>query len=164
MTLPMNAPPRTASSRPRGLRALAARLGACVVLAAPAIGAGGCHAHHAPPAASVPATKPPHERAAQTDIPVASAPDGLMKPGAETKLQERLHAKGLLGPGPYADHLDDRTRAALRTFQEKEGLPATGLPSYETVQRLGLDLDTIFLAARRPPGASPPPSPSHPSE
>jgi peptidoglycan hydrolase-like protein with peptidoglycan-binding domain len=110
---------------------------------------GGCvHAHHAPPPTSVPATKPDHEHAAQTDIPVASTPQGLMKEGAEKKLQERLREKGLLEPAQCTGRLDPDTRAALRRFQKSQGLPATGLPSYETVDRLGLDLDTIFYSRR----------------
>jgi len=107
-------------------------------------GAGCLHAHQAPQPAEVPATKPDHERAAETRIPVASTPQGLMREGAEKKLQERLRDKGLLAANQLSGQLDPDTRAALRTFQKQEGLPTTGLPSYETVDRLGLDLDTIF--------------------
>lgn len=109
-------------------------------------GAGCLHAHQAPPAASVPATKPDHERAAETGIPVASTPQGLMREGAEKKIQERLREKGLLGADDHSGQLDPDTRAALRTFQKREGLPTTGLPSYETVDKLGLDLDAIFYS------------------
>ncbi len=38
--------------------------------------------------------------------------------------------------------LDPKTREALSRFQKHEGLPPTGLPSYETVRHLGLDLDS----------------------
>jgi len=107
-------------------------------------GAGCLHAHHAPPPASVPATKPDHERAAETGIPVASTPQGLMREGAEKKIQQRLRDKGFLGADQVTGQLDPDTRAALRTFQKHEGLPTTGLPSYETVDKLGLDLDAIF--------------------
>jgi peptidoglycan hydrolase-like protein with peptidoglycan-binding domain len=107
-------------------------------------GAGCLHAPHAPQPAEVPATKPDHERAAETRIPVASTPQGLMREGAEKKIQERLRDKGLLAATQISGQLDPDTRAALRTFQKKEGLPTTGLPSYETVDRLGLDLDAIF--------------------
>jgi len=106
----------------------------------------GCHAHHAPPASAVPATKPDHERAAETGIPVASTPQGLMREGAEKKIQQRLHEKGLLATDERSGQLDPDTRAALRTFQKRENLPTTGLPSYETVDKLGLDLDEIFYA------------------
>lgn len=117
--------------------------------------AGGCaHAHQAPPAAEVPATKPDHERALETGIPVASTPQGLMREGAEKKLQERLHAKGFLSTDQYSGQLDPDTRAALRTFQKSQHLPTTGLPSYETVDRLGLDLDAIFYTRQRPAAPS----------
>ena len=106
--------------------------------------AGCVHAHHAPPPAAVPATKPDHERVAETGIPVASTPQGLMREGAEKKIQERLRDKGLLGADQCSGQLDPDTRAALRTFQKREGLPTTGLPSYETIDKLGLDLDEIF--------------------
>jgi len=115
-----------------------------LVLGCLALATSGCHAHHAPPATTVPATKPDHERAAETGIPVASTPQGLMRDGAEKKIQQRLHEKGLLATDERSGQLDPDTRAALRTFQKREGLPTTGLPSYETIDKLGLDLDEIF--------------------
>jgi len=82
--------------------------------------------------------KSDHEPGAETGIPVASTPQGLMREGAERRIQERLHT------------LDAETRAALRAFQKSQGLPATGLPSYETVDHLGLELDAIFHSTPRP--------------
>jgi hypothetical protein len=115
-------------------------------------GLGACaHTHQAPPAAAAPATKPDHEPAAETGIPVASTPQGLMREGAPLKLQERLRAKGLLLRAEQCNgQLDDDTREALRQFQKSEGLPTTGLPSYETVEHLGLDLDVVFHATPHP--------------
>lgn len=122
-----------------------------LVLSCVALFCGACvHAHQAPPPTSVPATKPDHERAAETGIPVASTPQGLMREGAEKKLQERLRDKKLLSADQRSGQLDPDTRAALRRFQKQEGLPTTGLPSYETVDKLGLDLDTIFYTHVRP--------------
>jgi len=69
-----------------------------------------------------------------------------MRDGAESKLQERLRAKDLLPAGHRTGQLDADTREALRRYQKRAGLPATGLPSYETVRSLGLPLETIFLA------------------
>jgi hypothetical protein len=112
---------------------------------------GAClHTHAAPAAATVPATKPDHERAVETGLAVASSPQGLMQPGAERRLQERLRAKGLLREEQCNGQLDGDTRAALRQFQKSEGLPTTGLPSYETVDHLGLDLDQIFHTTEHP--------------
>jgi len=95
-------------------------------------------------------TKPDHEPGAETGIPVASTPQGLMRDGAERRIQERLHARGLLDSDDRSGVLDGETRAALRAFQKSQGLPVTGLPSYETVDHLGLDLDAIFHSTPRP--------------
>lgn len=113
---------------------------------------GACaHTHQTPPPpAAVPPTKPDHELAAETGIPVASTPQGLLQEGAEKKIQARLHARHLLETDQQSGQLDNDTRAALRKFQKAEGLPTTGLPSYETVKHLGLDLDTIFHTTRHP--------------
>ena len=116
---------------------------AFLVLAA---GMGSCLHPHAqpPPPSAVPATKPEHELGAETGTPVASTPQGLMHDGAERKIQERLRAKGLLGKDQVSGRLDMPTQEALRDFQKSKGLPTTGLPSYETVEQLGLDLASIY--------------------
>jgi len=114
-------------------------------------GTGGCaHPRSAPSPRAVPATKPDHELAVETGIPVASTPQGLMQPDAATKLQERLTEKGLMRAEQRSGQLDAATMAALRTFQASEGLPATGLPSYETIEHLDLSLDAIFHPASSP--------------
>lgn len=105
------------------------------------------HVHEPPPSpAAVPATKPDHEHGAETGLTVSSTPQGLMRDGAESKLQERLRAKDLLPAGHRTGQLDADTREALRRYQKRAGLPATGLPSYETVRSLDLPLEAIFLA------------------
>jgi peptidoglycan hydrolase-like protein with peptidoglycan-binding domain len=110
-----------------------------------AVAAGCAHTHAPPPApAAVPPTKPDHEQAAETGLTMASTPQGLMRDGAEERLQARLRAKRLLPAGHHTGQLDAETREALRRYQKSEGLPATGLPSYETVRHLDLDLDSIF--------------------
>jgi peptidoglycan hydrolase-like protein with peptidoglycan-binding domain len=125
-------------------------------LASALLGAGavanGCAHTHAPPAppGAVPPAKPDHELGAETGIPVARTPQGLMRDGAEKRIQDRLRARGLLSADQCTGQLDDDTRGALRTFQKSQGLPTTGLPSYETVDHLGLDLDAIFHATPRP--------------
>lgn len=114
--------------------------------------ANGCAHTHAPPsaAAAVPPSKPDHELAAETGIPVASTPQGLMRDGAETKIQQRLRARGFLNAAQCTGQLDADTRQALRVFQKQEGLPTTGLPSFETVDHLGLELDAIFHTTAHP--------------
>lgn len=114
-------------------------------------GAGCVHARATPPPPeAIAPTKPDHERAVETGIPVASTPQGLLREGAEKRIQTRLHAKGLLRSEQVTGQLDNDTRLALRKFQKSEGLPTTGLPSYETVERLGLNLDHIFHTTPRP--------------
>lgn len=103
-----------------------------------------------PPPAAVAPTKPDHEYASETGIPVASTPQGLLRNGAEERIQRRLEAQRLLTESQRTGRLDEATRNALRTFQRKEGLPTTGLPSYETVDHLGLKLDDIFHSVARP--------------
>lgn len=115
-----------------------------------AASAGCLHTHSAQPPAAVSATKPDHELAAETDVPVASTPQGLMHDGGEKRIQERLHAKGLLGAEDCTGAFNAHTRDALRAFQKAEGLPTTGLPSYETVEHLGLDLATVFRTTAHP--------------
>lgn len=105
------------------------------------------HVHEPPPPpAAVPATKPDHEHGAETGLTIASTPQGLMREGAEGRIQERLRAKDLLPASHRTGQLDADTREALRRHQQRAGLPATGLPSYETIRSLGLPLDAIFLA------------------
>jgi peptidoglycan hydrolase-like protein with peptidoglycan-binding domain len=115
------------------------------------LGAGCAHTHATPPPpAAVPPTKPDHEQAAETGIPISSTPHGILQDGAETKIQHRLQDKGFLHGEQTEGQLDPQTREALRKFQKREGLPPTGLPSYETVRHLGLDLDSIFNTVAHP--------------
>jgi hypothetical protein len=78
-------------------------------------------------------------------VPVATAPDVLLKPGAEDKIRERLAA------GSYVDRDDKESAGALRQgirrFQKEHDLPATGVADHETVKRLGLDPNQIFRQA-----------------
>ena len=75
-------------------------------------------------------------------VPVATAPDALLVPGAEREIRERLIAGGYLAAD--ADKSNGATRAAVRKFQKAQDLPATGVPDAETVKRLGLDPDKTF--------------------
>lgn len=103
-----------------------------------------------PPPAAVPRTDPVLEHGAETGIAVSSSPQGLLREGAELRLQRRLKARGLLSEAECTGRLDAPTLRALRAFQKSEGLPTTGLPSYETVDHLGLELDDIFHTVARP--------------
>jgi putative peptidoglycan binding protein len=71
------------------------------------------------------------------DIEVATAPEGLLKPGADEKVREKLGVtKG------------DGMRSALRKFQRDHDLPATGILDHESVIKLGLEPSDIFEQAK----------------
>lgn len=119
------------------------------VLGTAVLGAAGCaHPRTSPPQTAIPPTKPERELGAETGVPMSSTPRGLMHDGAQKKIQDRLRARQLLAADQCTGEFNVQTRDALRAFQKREGLPATGLPSYETVEHLGLELDTIFRSAQ----------------
>jgi hypothetical protein len=74
--------------------------------------------------------------------PLAQAPEGLLTPGAEQKIHDKLSAGGFLKEDANAS-----TGAALRRFQVAHDLPSTGVPDHETVRRLGLNPDDLFRKA-----------------
>jgi hypothetical protein len=115
------------------------------------LGSGCAHTHATPPPpAAVPPTKPEREQAVETGLPISSTSHGILQDGAELKIQQRLQGKGFLDGEQTAGQLDPQTREALRRFQKQEGLPPTGLPSYETVRHLHLDLDALFQTVTHP--------------
>jgi hypothetical protein len=68
--------------------------------------------------------------------PLAASPAELLEPAAREKVAKALSDKGFLAS--YSAH-DGELTAALRKFQESQGLAATGFPDHETVRRLGID-------------------------
>jgi hypothetical protein len=90
-----------------------------------------------------PSSQKPHKPASSGDpdaVPVATAPEALLAPGAEHEIRQRLVAGGFLA----RDASDAATREGVRRFQRAQDLPATGVPDAETVKRLGLDPDKTF--------------------
>jgi pyruvate/2-oxoglutarate dehydrogenase complex dihydrolipoamide acyltransferase (E2) component len=75
-------------------------------------------------------------------VPVASSPEGLLAPGAEEQIREKLAAGDYLKGGSGAK--SGSTREGIRRFQEANDLPATGAPDHTTVRKLGLDPDQVF--------------------
>lgn len=70
------------------------------------------------------------------DIEVATSAKGLLEPGAEDKVRERLGVpKG------------EGYRGALMRFQREHDLPATGILDHETAEALGLNPSEIFASA-----------------
>ena len=84
-------------------------------------------------ASAEPASKP-------GDVPVSTSPAGLLAPGADDKIRDKLAAAGFAADGKS-------TKEAMRRFQQANDLPATGSPDHETVKKLGLDPNDIFRAA-----------------
>ena len=84
-------------------------------------------------------------------VPFAPAPEGLLRPGGVEVIQERLHRAGFIASAERSGRLDPPTREALRRFQTKHDLPATGLPRYRTAEDLELSADKVFFDSRRPP-------------
>lgn len=87
----------------------------------------------APAPARAPASKP-------EDVPVSTSPAGLLAPGADDKIRDKLAAAGFAADGKSM-------KGGLRRFQRANDLPATGIPDHETVKKLGLDPNEIFRAA-----------------
>lgn len=75
-------------------------------------------------------------------VPLATAPAGLLAPGAEKKIRDRLVAEGFLADD--AKRPEGAMSEGLRRFQRARDLPATGVPDDQTVKDLGLDPDEIF--------------------
>ncbi len=74
---------------------------------------------------------------------VPASPEALLAPGAVTEIQRSLAEEGLLGAHREGE-LDAATSAAVRRFQEQQGLAATGMPDRETLRRLGIDPEAAY--------------------
>jgi hypothetical protein len=69
-----------------------------------------------------------------------SSPEGGRYAAARARLrqvQERLQAAGV-APGPLDGRLGPQTRAALRRYQQRQGLQVTGTLDPQTLQALGI--------------------------
>jgi len=67
--------------------------------------------------------------------PLAASPSEMMEPGSQQKISQALKSKGAVDHDVRGEQLS----AALRKFQESQGLAATGFPDHETLLRLGID-------------------------
>jgi peptidoglycan hydrolase-like protein with peptidoglycan-binding domain len=54
-------------------------------------------------------------------------------------VQQRLQAEGVYA-GPLDGELNAQTEAALRQYQQKQGIPASGAPDEQTLKELQLEL------------------------
>jgi peptidoglycan hydrolase-like protein with peptidoglycan-binding domain len=57
-------------------------------------------------------------------------------------LQERLKTEGVYA-GPVDGEMNAQTEAALRAYQEKQGLPVSGAADETTLKELQLELPTV---------------------
>jgi hypothetical protein len=81
---------------------------------------------------------------------VPASPDALLGEGAVERVQRALAGRKLLGEHEQGE-LDAPTSAALRKFQQEEGLAATGFPDRETLRRLGIDPEASYGKAEEKP-------------
>lgn len=88
-------------------------------------------------------TKHKDNPAETSGIPLAASPEGLLAPGAEDQIRDKLADGGYLDKGDQAGSLD----AGLRKFQKAKDMPVTGIPDHRTIQALGLDPGRIFKHA-----------------
>jgi peptidoglycan hydrolase-like protein with peptidoglycan-binding domain len=65
----------------------------------------------------------------------------LLSKGQIEKIQERLKAEGV-DPGPVNGVMNPQTQAALRLYQEKEGLPVSGSADEATLRKLQIPVGT----------------------
>ena len=83
--------------------------------------------------------------------PLAASPSGLMEPGSQQKISQALKGKGVVDQDVRGEQLG----AALRKFQQSQGLAATGFPDHETLRRLGLDPKEIDESLENVSGTKP---------
>jgi peptidoglycan hydrolase-like protein with peptidoglycan-binding domain len=87
-------------------------------------------------------------KAAPGRPPVPATPNALLDDGAAGEIQGALADRGYLASSTRDGRLDGATAAALRRFQEDEGLAATGFPDRETLRRLGLDPQQAYRTTK----------------
>jgi hypothetical protein len=74
--------------------------------------------------------------------PVGTSPQALFTRDGVLELQRALGRHGF--PVMSSGTVDDVTQGALMSFQREKGLPATGMPTVETLRLLGLDGDALY--------------------
>lgn len=102
----------------------------------------GCHAHEV--ASNHQTMKTPSKQPqVSSERPVRTSPGSMLDKQSMRKLQHALNTHGeKVGE---SGELDDSTQAALKRFQKKQDQPATGLPDFDTLRRLGVDPKDIYL-------------------
>lgn len=103
-----------------------------------------------PPSRRNAPSKPAADEPPPARTVVSGSPGGLLKPGAEERIQQALADRGLLGDRHRKGSLDAPTEAAIRALQKREGMPETGVPDQATLRKLGLDPDALFVSTPKP--------------
>jgi peptidoglycan hydrolase-like protein with peptidoglycan-binding domain len=99
------------------------------------------------PAAAHEAPRDKGQPAQKGRPPLPATPSSLVTASAARQLKEELQSRGFLTkPSPGPD-LDATTSDAVRRFQQKEGLAATGFPDQETLRRLNIDAANAYESA-----------------
>jgi hypothetical protein len=78
---------------------------------------------------------------------IAASPQALLGPDTVVQLQQALVERRLLGPHRRGE-LDTPTSAAVRQFQQQQGLAATGVPDRETLTQLGVSAEHAYGSQR----------------
>ncbi len=84
------------------------------------------------------------EAAAPGRPQLASSPEGLMLPGGPLLIQQALTRRGYFH-GVESGAFDDQTSDGLRSFQAAQKLARTGAPDRETLRRLEIPEDKVFV-------------------
>ncbi len=104
-------------------------------------------------------TTPSGEPKARESTGGAAGKSDTMKPGTMKSeqvkaVQQALKDKGH-DPGAVDGKMGPKTQAALRDFQSKEGLKASGRLDADTMAKLGVQAKAGAAAGGTPPSASP---------
>jgi putative peptidoglycan binding protein len=92
------------------------------------------------------ATKPPRSP------PLAESPSELLEPRSQETIARALRSKGVIDRD---DVRDEQLGAAIRKFQQSQGLAATGYPDHETLRRLDVDPKDVQTSLGGLPGTRP---------
>lgn len=93
----------------------------------------------------------PPRRLGDSDVTVAPVTHQTLKIAGVVALQRKLMAEQLVLH--ETGELDAQTQLALRSFQTREGIAATGFPDFETLRRLELEPSAVFRRLTKLPPA-----------
>ena len=85
--------------------------------------------------------------------PLAASPSELLDPRSQETISRALKTKGVV---ERDDVRGEQLGAALRKFQEGQGLAATGYPDDQTLRRLGVDPKDVETSLGTLPNSEPP--------